>query len=694
MWGKKLETTEVILDHNKLSPEMEEIRANLDMYVIGQEEAKNQVIDALSRTLTPVPRNKPIATFFFVWPTWVGKTELAKWLGKILFWSDNYDIKWTKIDCNTFLESHAISELVWSPAGYIWSESNTPKLSDISLFRDFNKAKEENRLHPLIKNLDNFAILLIDEVEKAHPDLHDLLLNIFEDWNLSLRWWKEDNSKISHSKYTDFRNVLIIMTSNIGAKEVQNMLSWKSGKMWFITNDSENIIPRSFYEEEMKKAFRPEFLWRITEFIPFTSLTEEQYDERVDMETFRFNKKLNWIISFRLSENVKKQLVKKSMIAETWARALVNEFQKNIETIISRLTSNWEISRIENESKKMLSYIEIDLWEKWEYVVKAKFDENKLEERFSRRVIKSQTELTSDEVIVSLHSWSFLNTMKEIIIPNIEYLKILYAEKDNFSENFESEIVNTEKKLLAWWLTQKDLTLISNEVYRKQYEDLRDLFTSLDWIQIWSKEENQDKTTRQKIVKKITERFIVNNIYMIVWWAWNLEEITSDLKNILEKNFRRKLDKNEENIMIIVIHREYIKSNISYVVEKKEISKTTQETNKGKNLDETSKIDIVPKKEADKWWLTINLTLNFYWDADIPKEEKIRKFKEKWLNLFWDKLEEIMLAVKQSCENKENDLDLILILENVKENLEKLSSNQEQYLNELIQEYLKNNKID
>lgn len=184
---------ELILDHTKLSPEMEKIRLELDRYVIWQDEAKNQVIDALSRTLIPNPnRKRPIANLLFLWPTWVGKTEVARALSNIMFWQEDWDLRETKIDCNNFQQSHDIAELIGSPTWYIWYWDE-PRLADTNVFKKFNESKKLWKLHPLIKDFDNFSILLFDEIEKADPALFKLLLWIFDEWVIALKSWKEAN---------------------------------------------------------------------------------------------------------------------------------------------------------------------------------------------------------------------------------------------------------------------------------------------------------------------------------------------------------------------------------------------------------------------------------------------------------------------------------------------------------------------
>lgn len=692
---------ELILDHTKLSPEMEKIRLELDRYVIWQDEAKNQVIDALSRTLIPNPnRKRPIANLLFLWPTWVGKTEVARALSNIMFWQEDWDLRETKIDCNNFQQAHDIAELIGSPTWYIWYWDE-PRLADTNVFKKFYESKKIWKLHPLIKDFDNFSILLFDEIEKADPALFKLLLWIFDEWVIALKsgkeanWWSDSKWKkeANHSKYTDFKNVIIIMTSNLWAEEIQNKFEWKSNSVWFsIPSDDNKNISLEFYKDKIKDFFAPEFIWRITEFIPFKSLTKDQLKERLNLEIIRHRKYIKDILDFKLSEQVKDLLVLNSYNSNLWGRKLISQFENDIVTIISKIIWNWEISKAENKNNKTISYIEIDLWNSDNFVVKAKFDKNKSDERFSRKVKRWITKLASDEIIVSLKENSLLYTLKDEIIPNLEYLKILYTLKEEFISNYQIEIEETEKKLLSWWLTRKDLVLVSNEIYRDKYYEIRNLFSSLDWVQIWEWNETHEDLANKKLIKKVTEKYIEDNIFLVNWWAGKIEEIIHELRKILEKYFNRLLKKEEEDFIIIIIHRIYLKNN-----------KTTYTWKEigSKKLDKPKESELPVKIESTKSEVlkptpinpvVININLNI-WETELNSEEEIMQIFEKTLNLFQNNIWLVTNSIKKNIAR--ND-DLVSILVSIEEDLEKelwkLSLEQRTVLNNLIQKYLQNRK--
>lgn len=712
-----------ILDHNKLSPEMQDIRNRLDEYVIGQDDAKDQIIDALARTMIPNPnRKKPIANLVFLGPTWTGKTEIPRALGKIFFNDEFRDLRETKIDCNNFQHDHEVAELIGAPVWYVWY-GDEPRFADTNIFKKFRETRAKWNLHPLIQNFDDFAIVIFDEIEKAHDSLYKLLLNIFDEWVVALKsWWETDTGshhkwkkEVGHSKYTNFKNVIIIMTSNLWANEIQEKLAWK-WTMWFATKPREEVvIPRNFYENKLKDHFAPEFVWRITEFVPFKALTKDELHQRLDLEVLRHKKYLWNIIDFSLSQKTSDFLVNKAYDSNLWWRNLITEYEKDITTMVSRIIWNWEIWRAEAKKWKSVKYIEIDMKDDSDSIVKdldkfiaiPHFSEQQNKERFTRRVKKSTTNLHSDEIILSLKSWSLLELLKDVIIPDIEYLKILYTERDNFIKDYEAEIEVVEERLLSCGLPKKDLSLVANNTYRTRFEELQEMFTTLSGIKLWTKDLDEQINLNMRVVRKITETFLKYNIYLVNWWAGRLEEITETINTVLENNFKRKLNNKEVNLMINVIYKEYLANHSTHSPRTREERKAVNNQNKvKKELEKQNTLTSEankPKQELvsdnkdfqTKTPINVTINLNFYWDNNWEKDwDRIKKLLETRANLFQDKYNQVMLAVKQSIDNRENDNDLVLVFDEVREILKKelwkLTSNQSQVINSLIQEALKN----
>ncbi len=217
--------------------------------VIGQEEAVTAVAKAVRRARAGLKDPKrPIGSFVFLGPTGVGKTELSKALGEALFGDEDSLIR---MDMSEYMEKHSVSKLVGSPPGYVG-------------FDEGGQLTEKVRRKP-------YSIVLLDEVEKAHPDVFNILLQIMEDGRLT----------DSKGRTVDFRNTVIIMTSNIGAAAAQNTAALGFGNLKSGSQDYDRMKERML--EELKKTFRPEFLNRIDEVVVFHALEQAHTRKIVDL---------------------------------------------------------------------------------------------------------------------------------------------------------------------------------------------------------------------------------------------------------------------------------------------------------------------------------------------------------------------------------------------------------------------------
>ncbi|MDD5213805.1 MAG: AAA family ATPase [Candidatus Gracilibacteria bacterium] len=713
---KKDEQEIIFLDYNKLSPEIEDIQTRLNKSVIGQHSAKKQVIDAISRTLVPNPnRKEPICVLLFAGPTGVGKTEMPRALSNILFGGEYGDLKESKISCANYTDKSDLSDLIGSSRGYV-GYGDAPRFADINIFKKFNNARKEGTLHPILKDYNDFSIIVFDEIEKASPSLLKLLLSILDDGTLELMSGKETYSdsgngkkEVLHSQYTNFRNSIIIMTSNLGAKEIQEKLSGK-GEMGFSGNNKDNtIIPEKFYKDKFSEEFDHEFIGRLTALVPFNSLTKEELFERLNLEVTRYKKYIGDIIDFSISDSASSFIVNSAYESNLGGRNLIHQFKKEIVTIISKLIGNGEIARIEEKVGKPVSEIIIDLNDDIssldKYVVNPKFGE-KIEKRFTRRVKEQVSELNSDEIILSLKGGSIIETFKEIIIPNIQYLEILYRERDNFIKDFAAEIEEVEKMLLNYGLPKKDLILISNNQHRHRFEELQELFSTFSGIKIWEKTGNENIDSNMRIITKITETFLKYNIYLVNGGATKLEEISEVINKILENAFKRKLNLKETDLMINIIHKEYLNNHSNHrprmASERREIENNTRKIKETQKEEKKEEVKQLPHKTSgkektidkaiiEKPPVNVTINLNFYNSSEGVNN--IKANIQKRANLFQENLNYVLITIKQSLNNEENDNDLVLVFDEVSQiltrELGKLNSNQNAIISSLIQEELK-----
>jgi ATP-dependent Clp protease ATP-binding subunit ClpB len=226
--------------------------------VVGQDEAIEAVSNAVRRARAGIQDpNRPIGSFIFLGPTGVGKTELAKALAEFLFDDEDAMIR---IDMSEYQERHTVSRLIGAPPGYVGYEEG-------------GQLTEAVRRRP-------YAVVLFDEVEKAHPEVFNLLLQLLDDGRLT----------DSHGKTVDFRNTVVIMTSNIGSVHIQEMLLEKEKRPGAYWIDDSGQEFKEKVMEDLKKFFRPEFLNRVDETIIFNSLTKKLLTRIVDIQVERMKK--------------------------------------------------------------------------------------------------------------------------------------------------------------------------------------------------------------------------------------------------------------------------------------------------------------------------------------------------------------------------------------------------------------------
>lgn len=267
--------------------------------VIGQDEAVNKVVKAIQRNRAGLKDpNKPIGSFFFLGPTGVGKTQLAKVLAKYLFDSTDSLIR---IDMSEYMEKFSISRLVGAPPGYVGYEEG-------------GQLTEKVRRKP-------YSIVLLDEIEKAHPDVFNLLLQALDDGHMT----------DGLGRKIDFKNTILIMTSNIGARQLAD---FGSG-VGFGTKAKEEARDENaqiVVQNALRKAFAPEFLNRVDDMIMFNSLKREDIHKIIDLELAKLYSRLNNLgYQIELTEKAKDFIVNKGYDEKFGARPLKRAIQKYIE---------------------------------------------------------------------------------------------------------------------------------------------------------------------------------------------------------------------------------------------------------------------------------------------------------------------------------------------------------------------------
>ncbi len=273
------------------------IEDELHRRVVGQDEAIGTIAHAIRRSRAGIkdPR-RPIGSFIFLGPTGVGKTLLGRALAEFMFGDENALLQ---LDMSEYMEKFNVSRLIGAPPGYVGYEEG-------------GQLTERVRRRP-------YAVILLDEIEKAHPDVFNLLLQIFEDGRLT----------DSFGRKVDFRNTAIIMTSNVGAELIR-----KSGSLGFKAQKDE-VTYQEMKEkllEEVNRTFKPEFLNRIDDIIVFKPLTKGNLDKIVDIELGYVSERLKeQNITLRLSPEAKNLLIEKGFDPIFGARPLKRTIQRYIE---------------------------------------------------------------------------------------------------------------------------------------------------------------------------------------------------------------------------------------------------------------------------------------------------------------------------------------------------------------------------
>ena len=293
--------------------------------VVGQDEGVEKVTEAIIRSKAGIKDpSKPIGSFLFLGPTGVGKTELAKALAECLFDDESNMVR---IDMSEYMEKHSVARLIGAPPGYVGYEEG-------------GQLTEAVRRKP-------YCVVLFDEVEKAHPDVFNVLLQVLDDGRIT----------DSTGKTVDFKNTIIIMTSNIGSQYLLDGIDEKGN----IKEDAQQLVMN-----DLRGHFRPEFLNRLDEIIMFKPLTKDNITHIVDLMIVDTNKRLeDREIKVELTDEAKKYVVDHGYDPVYGARPLKRYLQKNVETLAAKVilgdqlrAGNTIVIDTSEDGQKLIAHIE------------------------------------------------------------------------------------------------------------------------------------------------------------------------------------------------------------------------------------------------------------------------------------------------------------------------------------------------
>ena len=295
--------TSITEDESQRLLKMEEI---LHKRVIGQDEAVKAVAKAIRRGRVGLKDPKrPIGSFLFLGPTGVGKTELCKALAEAMFGDENAMIR---IDMSEYMEKHTVSKLIGSPPGYVG-------------FDEGGQLTEKVRRKP-------YSVVLFDEIEKAHEDVFNIMLQILDDGRLT----------DSQGRHVDFKNTVIVMTSNVGARNITD----KRSKLGFSSENGEKAEGESYemikeaVMADLKKTFKPEFLNRIDETVVFHRLTKENIREISEKMIATVCERLhNMNVELKVDDKALDLIAEKGFDEVYGARPLRREIQSDVEDIVA-----------------------------------------------------------------------------------------------------------------------------------------------------------------------------------------------------------------------------------------------------------------------------------------------------------------------------------------------------------------------
>ncbi len=473
------------INHHKI-----DLLNSLDKIVIGQNEAKHKILDSIINSILSIrPRRWPISVLFLVWPTWVWKTEIPKALAQAIFW-DRESI--TKIACETYTEDHTLSNVFWSPKGYVWYKDDTP-FSARKLFKPYEKAKRKWSLHDCVKKLDNFNIILFDEIEKASPVVIQSLLSVIDEGKIDF----------PSGKTTSLANSIIFFTSNIWQSEINKSLY--TPPIWFVQDNVGDIksVSEKIFNDSMKTKFSPEFIWRLDDVIIFDNIWLSECRKILEIQVSDINDALKKFykesrVNLSLDNSLYKHIIDLWYSREKWARELVRVFKSEFESNLNSLL----------HSKEFFQY----LCDSWDITLNAFFSWWKIYFKVSYNSNKHRLKKTKIDKpnILKDNDLSVLTTLSEIYSLCSDYVGYCSIDVGESNKNYSQCIREIQNKLVnVYWFSSEDINILREKVYIEHLKEL-DFINTFEGIQVYSR---KNRKLFYPHSQKFIYRFLKSKIY-------------------------------------------------------------------------------------------------------------------------------------------------------------------------------------
>ncbi|EKE28991.1 MAG: Clp protease ATP binding subunit [uncultured bacterium (gcode 4)] len=534
----------------------QEILEQLDKIVVWNPEAKRVLMDIIwLKLFSDIPNTEWVLWIVhLLGSTWVGKTLIARALAKILLWSEK---RITKIPWEQYMLQHMAASLFSAPPWYIWHWSTLPKLCDINLTKHYETAKKKWELHPLVRLKEGFFILVLDEFDKMHPDTHQSFLWIFEDWELELPTWKEDNLAIKYSKITFFHNWIIIITSNTGTKAARK-------KMWFWADSASNR--KQIFEAALSDKYSEELLWRINRnTVVLDDLTTENAKEivknRVEAISTKELKAYKNIVTV-FTPRLEDYLVGKGFNQRFWARQLVKTVEYEALTEIERAKYEWQF---ENVTFPVI--LKAD-WVNGKTVLSLQFDEKRTAIELKRvPAVAQKVRQNAFEIVkqwylnIPLHNGSLLWTYEQFSKALLNYVKLQKLREECWEE-FEDEIEMMEEHLKSLWFTKNDIHSLRTKAMLSILEEHFAFIDDYCGLELSVAEEKTLFTPYDwSVIKKISERKYDEMLKLDS--SVSLEYIVSEIEDIICKLMGLRYLSSAQLIELTkLIHHHHISRNI------------------------------------------------------------------------------------------------------------------------------------